>query len=193
MPRYKLAERCFAEIHKTGLPREIYELIIVNNGGIHSDIFPDSDLVITNSKNIGQAAALNQGVSIARSDNLVFLDDDLSFEQDWLSVGIKMLNRYKHYVVSLRKVKGRYITGTTGRGYKEARNVGGIWIMKRWLYEKVGKFGVGYYDFGGLWTRNLIRSGHKFVVSKKPFITHLGRGHSIVGKSYRKYAQRQTA
>ncbi len=82
MPRYKLAERCFAEIHRTGLDRNAYELIIVNNGGVHHNLIQTvgADLIIANSKNIGQAAALNLGASVARSENLVFLDDDLSFE-----------------------------------------------------------------------------------------------------------------
>ncbi len=197
--RYSLMAQCFSEIHHTGLPKESYELIVIDNGGevggMHRGLIEklDADLIITNSKNIGQAAALNQGASVARSSNLAFIDDDLSFEQNWLQVGIEMLNRYQHYVVSLRKVPSRYWIGTTGRGHKEARSVGGNWIMRKWLYEKVGKFGVGYYDFGGLWTRNLIRRGHKFVVSKKPYIIHMGRGHSIVGKSYRQYAARQTA
>jgi glycosyltransferase involved in cell wall biosynthesis len=190
--RYMLCEKSLCQIHRTsGLERDQYELIVINNGGTHNHLLQDmdADLIITNSKNIGQAAALNQGASVARSDNLAFIDDDLSFEQNWLQVGIKMLNCYQHYVVSLRNVPGRYTIGMTGRGHKEARSVGGNWIMRKWLYEKVGKFGVGYYDFGGLWTRNLIRCGHKFVVSKKPYIIHMGRGHSIVGKSYRKYGQ----
>ncbi len=187
LERYSLMAQCFSELHRTGLDRSQYELIVIDNGGevggMHRGLIEklDPDLIITNSKNIGQAAALNQGASVARSSNLAFIDDDLSFKRDWLQVGIEMLNRYQHYVVSLRVVPDRYITGTTGRGYKEARSVGGIWIMKKWLYEKVGKFGVGYYDFGGLWTRNLIRAGHHFVVSKKPYIIHMGRGQSIIG------------
>ena len=181
--RRVLCEQSFQEIHRTGVPREEYELIVVNNGGIHADLIEglNANIIITNSHNVGQAAALNEGIAIARSINLAIMDDDLSYKEGWLQVGLKMLNKYPKYVISLREYGNKYVTQTMKSGHKFARNAGGVWIMRRRLYWLVGRFAMGYYDYGGLWTRNLIRSGSRFVVSKTPFISHIGKNYSIIG------------
>lgn len=188
--RYELCAQSFAEIHQTGIDRKDYELIVFDNGGIqaHRDLIKglEADVILSANRNIGQAKALNAGIAISKSTNLVLMDDDLSYEPGWLKTGLKILYRFPRYVVSLRECGERFITGDAGDGYKFARKVGGVWIMRRALYEKVGRFGMGYYSYGGLWTRNLIRKDSRFVVSDKPYITHLGRGKSIVGNDREK-------
>jgi len=185
--RYDFCERSFSEIHRTGVPRDKYELIVVNNGGIHGDLIAalDADMVISMDRNVGQAAGLNIGISVSQSINLALMDDDLSYKEGWLQAGLDVLYHYPKHVVSLRAVKKGYVTGVAGRGNKYARKVGGCWILRRELFEKVGRFGMYYFDFGGLWTRNLIRYGSRFVVSKTPYIFHLGGGKSMGSTPYR--------
>lgn len=200
MTRYNLCEQSFSEIHNTGINRNEYELIVVNNGGIHQSLIEklDADIVITNSRNIGQGAALNIGASIARGINIAFVDDDLSYKERWLWMGIKMVKLYPKYVTSLRNYGTKFATGKTAKGHVISRNTGGVWIMRLWLYQKIGRFGMTYYDFGGLWTRNLLRAGHRFVVCKDQYIFHLGKKSSIIGnrkgtiKEYRRKHDGQT-
>lgn len=181
--RYNLCKQSFSEIHQTEIPRDKYELIIVNNGGIHHDLIEalDTDVIVTNDRNIGQGAALNEGIAIARSNNLVLMDDDMSYKEGWLKIGLKLLDHFPKYVISLEPIAKRYIIGTIGKHHL-SRKVGGNWIMRRSLYNQIGRFGILYYSFGGLWTRNLLRQGKKFIVSKVPYLFHLGRGKSIIGR-----------
>lgn len=183
--RYDLCERSFSEIHRTGIQRDQYELIVVDNGGMHRDLVEtlDTDVIVTNSLNLGQAAAFNQGIAIARSKVLALMDDDLSYKQGWLKYGLGILRRFPDHVISLRNLsRKKYIRGETEEGHKIARKVGGVWILRKGVYDAVGRFGMGYYDYGGLYTRNMRRKGFAFLVSKEPYIFHLGHGKSIIGK-----------
>jgi len=179
--RYSLCERSFSEIHRTGMKRNEYELIVVNNGGIHTDLIErlDADVVITNSKNLGQGAALNEGICIARSKNLALMDDDLSYREGWLQEGLGVLYLHPAHVVSMTDIGHKYITAPAGQGHSYARKVGGIWILRKSVYYKVGRFASGVHNYGGMWTRNLIRSGSRFVVTDTPLIFHLGKGKSL--------------
>ena len=190
--RYGYCQESFVQLKETGLPRKWYEIIVIDNGGIHRDLIDQlgADLVITNSRNIGQAAALNQGVAVARSPNLVLIDDDLAYRKRWLAMAVKMVNYYPEAVISLRHdadPKGKYIVGITRRGHKIAKRAGGIWTMRRAIYDLVGPFGQGYFDWGGLWTRNMRRKGMRFIISKTPYIFHVGADHSLLGKSRSKW------
>ena len=188
--RYKLCQRSFSEIGLTGLPRNSYELIVVDNGGIHQNLIErlGADLIITNETNKGQAAALNQGVAVSKSINLAIMDDDLSYREGWLAVGVRMLKHFPGYVVSLRNdfdPYDKYVTERTRGGHKIAQRAGGVWFMRRNIYDLVGKFGQNYYDYGGLWTRNMRRNDIHFVISKTPYIFHMGVGESITMKKRR--------
>jgi glycosyltransferase involved in cell wall biosynthesis len=190
--RREIVEKSFQDWHeKTGSGRQGYELIIINNGGNHRDLLEglEPDLLIDTNHNIGQGAGLNIGAILARANTLMFTDDDMRYEPGWLRYGVAMLNKYPDYVVSLRKYGHRYKTGDAGGGNVYSRKAGGVWFMRRWLWQKVGRFGMTYYDFGGLWTRNLIRSGSRFVVSKKAFISQIARKRSIIGGKRSKIAE----
>jgi len=185
--RYELCKRSFSEISQTGLSRNWYELIIIDNGGIHRDLIEElgADLIITNDENMGQAAALKQGIAISKSPNIVLMDDDLSYRKGWLAAGVKMVNYYPEAVISLRHdfdPKQKRVIEKTRRGHMVSDRAGGIWIMRRRIYDLVGEFGQDYYDWGGLWTRNMKRQGIQFVISKTPYIFHIGEGKSIVRK-----------
>lgn len=185
--RYRLCQRSFSEIGATGLPRAWYELIVVDNGGLHRGLIEGlgADRIITNDKNIGQAAGLKQGISVAKSPNIALMDDDLSYRNGWLAAGVKMINYFPTYVVSLRHdfdPKRKHVIETTRQGHMIAERAGGVWIMRRRIYDLVGDLGQDYYDYGGLWIRNMKRRGIKFVISKTPYIFHMGAGVSITTK-----------
>ena len=183
--RARLVERSFGELPQTGVSREDYEIIVVNNGGLHEAMIEDlsPDITIRTSYNLGQASGLNIGASIARSKNLVFVDDDLSYKPGWLKVGIQMVNKFPRNVISLRAYGQQFATERTPKGHYISRKAGGCWLMRASLFWKLGRFSNRHYDFGGLWTRQLLRSGSRFVISKTPFMEHLGADLSIIGNN----------
>lgn len=192
--RYELCRQSFMEMGDAGLPRDWYEVIVVNNGGLHIDLIQglNPDLVITNSRNVGQASGLNEGIAVSKSPNLVLIDDDLGYARKWLAAAVKMVNYYPEHVVSLRgdfDPKGKYVVEVTRRGDKIAKRAGGVWAMRRRVYDAVGPFADGYFDWGGLWTRNMRRKGVRFVISKTPYIFHRGEAHSIVGRSQSRWSR----
>lgn len=179
--RKEIVKQSFLEIHNTGMPRDHYEIIIVNNGGIHEDLIGelDTDLVITNDKNIGQAAAFNQAIATTNAFYLALMDDDLSYSDGWLKYGMRLVRRHPCHIISLREYGKKYQIGETDDGYILSRKVGGVWMMNRTIYETVGPFGADYFDWGGLWTRNMRAKGFTFLVSRKPMIFHIGRKRSL--------------
>lgn len=188
--RREIVEQSFENFHeKTGWARDAYELIIINNGGNHRDLLEGlaPDLLIDTNHNIGQGAGLNIGAILSRALTLMFTDDDLEYKPGWLRYGVNLLHRYPKHVISLREYGKEFATGDAGGGNVYSRKAGGVWFMRRWLWREVGRFGMTYFDFGGLWTRNLLRYGketgndNRFVVSKKPFIKQIARRRSIIG------------
>lgn len=80
---------CLAAIAKQQYAKQLFEVIIVNDGGAALDdvIRPfQQALTITliSQQNAGPAMARNRGAAIARGDFLVFTDDDCCCPQDWL-------------------------------------------------------------------------------------------------------------
>lgn len=181
--RHEFAERAFDTIHNTGIKRKDYELIVIDNGGIHANLIDglDTDIILTSNRNIGQAAALNAGIALALSDNLIVAHDDMNYKDGWLRRGLKMLRKYRNYVVSIGEYEERYVTGKAGKNALFVRKIGGVIFFRRGLFNKVGRFGLTYYSHGGLWIRNLLRKKSRIVVSADPPSTiHIGKGKSIV-------------
>ena len=195
-PRYELCKRSFAEIHNTGIPREDYQLIVIDNGGIHKDLIAQlgADIIVWNKVNLGQGGGLNEGSALAASSNLAFIDDDLSYRSGWLYEGVRLIERHSSMVGCLKdlsRIKAKYFVGKTKSGNPIYRKVGGVWIMKRQIFNLYGPFSAGYYSFGGLFTRVLIRNKVNFVGGKEPYIFQLGEKKSVKGgiPTYEKHAE----
>lgn len=88
-----LLQRCLTGISSQTFKN--FELVVINDGGEAIDkagkIFKQlakesghSVAVINNSRNLGSAAARNQGVKVAKGDIIAFIDDDAVPEPDWL-------------------------------------------------------------------------------------------------------------
>jgi GT2 family glycosyltransferase len=82
-------------------PKELYELIIVDNGSSSmemkakewtefystKDYFDIADIVIRNKTNLGFAPACNQGFNIARGEYIVCLNNDIIiYDKDWINI-----------------------------------------------------------------------------------------------------------
>lgn len=196
--RYELCEKSFAEIHQTGLERREYELILINNGGIpdHQELIGnlDVDVSIAEPENIGNAKGINEGLHYATGSVIALMDDDLSYKPGWLKKGLELLETQEKVLVSLREIgKIKYVVGTTREGNFLARKVGGCWIVRRSVLDTFGNF-PSVYGFDGVYARRFLRAGYVFLVSKEPYIKHLGEGKSIIYgkiKNYNQWYERQ--
>ena len=71
------------------------EVIVIDNASIDSSLNTLQDLpnvqIVRNSKNRGFAAACNQGIELAKADNLLFLNPDCSFSPGMMAELLKIL------------------------------------------------------------------------------------------------------
>ncbi len=76
--RPELLARCLGALDKQSLPRENYEVIVVDDSQLRS----------------GPAAARNRGWMQARADIVAFTDDDTAPERDWLKCGLEAMKEH---------------------------------------------------------------------------------------------------
>jgi glycosyltransferase involved in cell wall biosynthesis len=189
--RYELCQQCFSTIHQTGLKRKEYELIVVNNGGIHQELVDklDKDIEIRNKINIGLAEGRNQGIILSKGDYLAIVDDDLFFKNNWLKTGIELLEKYKkeRILVSLRAIRNwkRYLMRWVD-DYPIVNKVGAIWIFEKKIIRKYGYFKEGY-SIEREYSKRFKKDGYLFLLSKNPYIFHLGEKKSIIYRDKEKY------
>lgn len=82
--------RCVLAIGELTYPRDRFEVIVVNDGGIVHEatqlktLAGDVDFRIMTTVNAGPGAARNAGAAVARGRFLTFIDDDCVPSPDWL-------------------------------------------------------------------------------------------------------------
>jgi glycosyltransferase involved in cell wall biosynthesis len=83
-------QSCLAAIARLDYPRELFEVIAVNDGGLQPltsmvDMFFDRmNITLISQPHAGPAAARNRGASQAKHRYLIFTDDDCRPPADWL-------------------------------------------------------------------------------------------------------------
>lgn len=84
-------ERCLKSIAALEFPQDLFEVVIVNDGGFVASELDLSvaaggaALRVVSQKNRGPAAARNTGVAMARGEFIAFIDDDCVVPRDWLN------------------------------------------------------------------------------------------------------------
>ena len=96
---------CLESIAQLNYPRERYEVIVVNDGGMK---LPDEllnkfkgqfNILLINQANSGPASARNNGAKIANGEFLAFTDDDCLSEPAWLNSFENILRKYSDCMV----------------------------------------------------------------------------------------------
>ncbi len=81
--------RCLKAIENLNYPKEKFEVIVVDDGGIKEKLlFPhctNLNLILLHQENCGPATARNHGARLAKNDYLAFTDDDCEPDADWLT------------------------------------------------------------------------------------------------------------
>ena len=94
-------------------PRELFNLIIINNGSDLKDedvkdiehikftpswYWSQADILIRNTKNLGFAKAVNQGMNLARGELVMQMNNDiLLYNEDWLDIMINDFEEAKDF------------------------------------------------------------------------------------------------
>ena len=107
---FNIANECLKRLIKV-TPKELYELIIIDNGSTLKikfdaeweknldkvDIyFKEANIVIRNKTNLGFAPAVNQGLNLARGEFVIVMNNDILVWENWLEIMIKDFEENEH-------------------------------------------------------------------------------------------------
>jgi glycosyltransferase involved in cell wall biosynthesis len=140
--RARLLRRCLASLERLDYPRDLLELIVVNDGStdatgrVLSDYAARTSLHFTpvTQANSGPAAARNKGIAAAGGEFVAFTDDDCAVDAHWLralvdgfadrrvcagvgGVGGVMRTRARGLISSYLAVTNLASSNVTGDGY----------------------------------------------------------------------------
>src|SRR5271156_562618 len=95
----EFTQQCLSALRR--YTREPWELIVIDNGSTDTtatylagvrDMTTVPVTLVTNAKNVGFPAAINQGLQIARGEYLVMLNNDVVVTDGWLDQLIALVN-----------------------------------------------------------------------------------------------------
>ncbi|HHV61678.1 MAG TPA: glycosyltransferase [Firmicutes bacterium] len=197
--------QCVESIFKH-TPEEI-ELIFVDNAS--TDRTPEylSSLsathnnvhVITNKKNLGFAAAVNQGIRRAAGDYVLLLNNDVLVTEGWLARMLACANRddriglvgpVSNYVAGIQRVvdpgysvanldeyAAEHFRKYAGSVQRTARVIGFCMLIKRAVIDKIGgfdvTFGIGNFEDDDFCLRAGVAGFYVFI-AQDVFIHHYG-------------------
>jgi len=200
--RADLTRSCLERVFRNTRPP--FELIVVDNGSSDEtasvlESFGSRIRVIRNSRNLGYAAACNQGIAEASGEYVVLLNNDVMVTEGWLE-GLVEVAEKGHGIVGpvTGHCSGTQMIGGTPPGEGELdefarawaeehkgswrvtqRLVGFCWLIKREVIETIGKlderFGAGNYEDNDYCLRARLAS-FKLAVAESVYVHHLGGG-----------------
>lgn len=187
-------------------PEEI-ELIFVDNGS--TDATPDylaslaaahsNVKVITNKKNLGFAAGVNQGIMAASGDYILLLNNDVIVTSGWLGrmlecvnldkriglvgpvsnfvAGIQRVTDPEYDVANLDEYARMHSRKYAGLTQRTVRIIGFCMLIKRQVIDKIGgfdvTFGVGNFEDDDFCLRAGL-AGFRIFIARDVFIHHYG-------------------
>ena len=188
--RWELTEQCLLSL---GIDHD--ELIVIDNGS--TDDTTRFRSTIVNDTNLGFAVACNQGARMARSDVLVFLNNDTVCHPGWLEALLKPFDdpfvgiTGAHLIYESGATQHAGVTVDFGRLYGyEARNIthdlrvgdydvtavtGACLAIRKPLFDLLGGFDEGFingYEDVDLCLR-VGRAGYRIRYASEATVTHL--------------------
>ncbi len=82
--RHAQLAHCVASIVNQSYTKELFEIIVVNDGG-EKPIFEHKAIKVIHQPNAGPATARNTGANAAQGEYLILVDDDCCLEEHWLA------------------------------------------------------------------------------------------------------------
>ncbi|MDD5618337.1 MAG: glycosyltransferase family 2 protein [Candidatus Omnitrophica bacterium] len=203
--------KCLISLNKY---TENYELILIdNNSNAETKSFLDSldwfdFILIKNKENRGYAYACNQGIKVASSDYICFLNSDTILSENWLG---KLMKGFKAddnvgivgptlnpsstvcspQVLEIREKEEKiadqdYVNGIAEKlpeKYEAGRVVGVVWVIKQEVFNKIGVFDYKRYGIA-TWEdidflERIIFAGYKVYHAKASYVYHYGNKSTI--------------
>ena len=182
---------------------EPYELIVVDNGSTDGSLsFLQSagvDQLILNETNRGFPAAVNQGISVARGEQILLLNNDTIVTTGWLrrmldvfafDSGIGLIGPVSNRVSGEQQIKVNYRQLADLDGFAwdwgkrhghelvaTNRLVGFCLLIRRNVIESIGQFdeqfGIGNFEDDDF-CRRAIQAGFRAVIARGAFVHHFG-------------------
>jgi GT2 family glycosyltransferase len=168
-----------------------YRLIVVDNGlepqtRYLRSILPDVHIV--NKINQGPGLGRNQGAAIATTPYLAFVDNDVSFCQDWLPHSLAVLEEFPDTKMIVQPGKSRTMNdqetcaGVLPNGCPTYTLAGGwLWVMRRATFLDVGPFVSNEFDAieDRNWCIRAREKGYVFARVLSAQCYHVGRHKSF--------------
>lgn len=85
---------CLERLDSQTYPKELYEIIVINNGGnqgIEGLVSRFNQVMLTQEAFPTPSAARNKGISLAKGEILAFTDSDCIPAEDWIEKGVKYI------------------------------------------------------------------------------------------------------
>ncbi|NPV79239.1 MAG: glycosyltransferase [Firmicutes bacterium] len=186
---------------------ESFELIFIDNGSTDGTLDylnslaanHDNINIIANEKNLGFAAAVNQGIKAARGDYILLLNNDVLVTPGWLKRMLECMNRdervglvgpVSNFVAGIQRIidpeynvakldeyaqahSFRY----SGLAQRTARIIGFCMLIRREVIDRIGgfdiTFGTGNFEDDDFCLRAGI-AGFQIIIARDVFIHHYG-------------------
>lgn len=157
-------EGCFKSLRALDYPEDRFEVVLVDNGSTDGSVEALAERwswvrTIPNARNLGFSAGCNQGAAAAtEADLIVFLNNDMRVERDWLRELVAPVVRGECVAATAKMLSwdGKRIDSAGG-----GMNFHGIGIQKGYKRAPVSEFDVP--------TRTLFACGGAMAVDAKAF------------------------
>ncbi|PAB60662.1 bifunctional glycosyltransferase family 2 protein/class I SAM-dependent methyltransferase [Anaeromicrobium sediminis] len=183
--------------------KDTYEIIVVDNhstDGTVQWLKEQEDIqAIFNEENLGFPKGCNQGIEIAKGDNILLLNNDVIVTPNWLtnlnkclysSNDIGAVGAISNYASNYQTIKANYKTNEDMIEFAERNNVsnkdaweerlrliGFCMLIKKVVIEKVGlldeRFSPGNFEDDD-YSFRMKKAGYRLMLCKDVFIHHFG-------------------
>jgi len=164
-----------------------YELIVIDNGGKPDDtdyllgLLREGKIttLIRNRDNMCFGYGRNQGLGMATGDYVCIIDNDISFEKNWLKTCVELLEKYpdKKLIsspyITPDKLQQRYILPNLDGNRVNSSCGSNCMVMTRKTMDDIGEFQYGEIA-GTFWHRNMSKLGYSVIVPPKDMVIHTG-------------------
>nr|WP_082446732.1 glycosyltransferase [Cytobacillus solani] len=195
-------KQCLESIRKY-TDRDTYELIIIDNNSVDDTkewlLKQDDIRVIINKENLGFPRGCNQGIELAKGDNILLLNNDVIVTENWLSNLVNSLysdkrigavgpvtNSAAYYTAipveysnlnEMHNFAQRFNKSDSEKWEERLKLIGYCMLIKREMVDKIGlldeRFTPGNFEDDDYSVR-IRQAGYKLLLCKDTFIHHYG-------------------
>lgn len=210
--KIEYTKKCIESIRKHTL-KDSYELIVVDNcstDGTKEWLKAQNDIItVFNDINVGFPKGCNQGIKLAKGENILLLNNDTVVTEKWLNNLVDCLNSSPKFgaagpvtnscsyyqaietnysnMEEMQSFSEKYNTLDSGKWEERLKLIGFCLLIKREVIEKIGfldeRFSPGNYEDDDYSIR-IRRKGYKLMLCKDTFIHHYGGASFNENKEY---------